>query len=786
MKYDSPQNAEVAVPLPETDPDNVSGISRRMRIDVFNNEMYVHFGNRLHKFQESVFEEIHRFDNYKNYLGQTSSGLVFHEPSSAIVEDHFVIFDIVIGEFVPTPDNGIVPAPPIFAYYQLEDHILFSTKGDVDSKYDWFVLDNENRISKVASNAEPIQLFDLLITNRGGVGRTVTGGIDRELFLLDVADRMLNKLDINTRSASSFPRYFQVENNTLYFMAETKEGKEVFSIDTRGISSKVLAKRSNEYISKFIVIEDQVIYGSHGSEFKLYFEDLESGVRTGVDIDGLVGGFTRFSDIDQFYFTTYLSGNSSLWVSNGTIETTSKVGDLGDAKLFEGFQTGKAAWYSGELYFVMDVNNDFVDELWKVNSDNSIDQISISGYHYISIEVLEDRLVLYEHRADNSNAIYQLEQDDNIQELISFKDNRSAIAVVSDTLVVIGDDILETVVNAVRDSIWALPQGHHFETEMLVDKSDVIFFSSTNQDLFIWRFSPYSNTIEPLDTIQGYSAASSGYQSKEFVFINVFPAASSRSDLYQLNVNTGESIIFENVRLGEAQTLSNKLFFVNSAPLDVELWAMDLPLPSLSVELSGYGTLINEDVIDLGRFNIDSLQSLDYELLATNVGLDSLEIFNIHFNTTLGGLDITYQEVSELTLAPGETSAIAFTVSFESALMESIGVTVISNAPDQENQLYTFNIEIFQEIEELPLNINPLPNLKIYPNPADQELRIELPDLSISSIRMIDLSGKIWHERMTQSATLTIDVTHLPTGIYALQLQTITGEQTTRKVLIQR
>jgi hypothetical protein len=84
--------------------------------------------------------------------------------------------------------------------------------------------------------------------------------------------------------------------------------------------------------------------------------------------------------------------------------------------------------------------------------------------------------------------------------------------------------------------------------------------------------------------------------------------------------------------------------------------------------------------------------------------------------------------------------------------------------------------------------IDKLPNLKIHPNPATLELIIELPNHHLESIKMIDLSGKVWNDQATKvnSGKVTIDVGDLPDGLYVLRLETTSGERTTRKVLIQR
>jgi hypothetical protein len=59
-------------------------------------------------------------------------------------------------------------------------------------------------------------------------------------------------------------------------------------------------------------------------------------------------------------------------------------------------------------------------------------------------------------------------------------------------------------------------------------------------------------------------------------------------------------------------------------------------------------------------------------------------------------------------------------------------------------------------------------NIKIYPNPVKDELRIESGDLKIESVEILDLSGK-------KISTNSIDVSPLPQGIYFVKLETEKG-----------
>ncbi|MEQ9300208.1 MAG: T9SS type A sorting domain-containing protein [Cyclobacteriaceae bacterium] len=180
------------------------------------------------------------------------------------------------------------------------------------------------------------------------------------------------------------------------------------------------------------------------------------------------------------------------------------------------------------------------------------------------------------------------------------------------------------------------------------------------------------------------------------------------------------------------------------------------------------------------------------------------------FGHELWALDVGLQDrlaqLSEMEVMPGEAflpyisdieeANFTFTIDDPSAITFENGAfygqingVYTLDLHFEENEIYnggTVSISIEVTDREKVTSIQALPALKIYPNPADQELSVELPNHSIKSLKMIDLSGKIWHESRAQSSPATIAVKALPRGMYILQLETATGDQTARKVLIQR
>ncbi|MDR1757459.1 MAG: T9SS type A sorting domain-containing protein, partial [Bacteroidales bacterium] len=75
-----------------------------------------------------------------------------------------------------------------------------------------------------------------------------------------------------------------------------------------------------------------------------------------------------------------------------------------------------------------------------------------------------------------------------------------------------------------------------------------------------------------------------------------------------------------------------------------------------------------------------------------------------------------------------------------------------------------------------------LATIKIYPNPAKNELRIENAELKIGeTVHIFDISGRAvetWHATSLQNGTATINVSRLPSGVYFLRI----GDKTARFV----
>lgn len=75
--------------------------------------------------------------------------------------------------------------------------------------------------------------------------------------------------------------------------------------------------------------------------------------------------------------------------------------------------------------------------------------------------------------------------------------------------------------------------------------------------------------------------------------------------------------------------------------------------------------------------------------------------------------------------------------------------------------------------------------IKVYPNPTNNSLKIELPDNQLSNIELIDINGKILKSIQNIDAPININVSHFNPGVYILKV--ISSEKSfQQKIVISR
>jgi hypothetical protein len=78
--------------------------------------------------------------------------------------------------------------------------------------------------------------------------------------------------------------------------------------------------------------------------------------------------------------------------------------------------------------------------------------------------------------------------------------------------------------------------------------------------------------------------------------------------------------------------------------------------------------------------------------------------------------------------------------------------------------------------------------MRLWPNPANDQIAIQLSPESAGQITLMDISGKIWVRQTKAFGTelVTLQTETIPVGIYILTFQASTGVRHTRKIVIQR
>ena len=75
----------------------------------------------------------------------------------------------------------------------------------------------------------------------------------------------------------------------------------------------------------------------------------------------------------------------------------------------------------------------------------------------------------------------------------------------------------------------------------------------------------------------------------------------------------------------------------------------------------------------------------------------------------------------------------------------------------------------------------------IFPNPADETLRISLTEAVDGIIRLLDLTGRVWHveTRPEGQKNIEINTSALPSGVYIVQVQSVLGGVSSQKLMVQ-
>ena len=214
--------------------------------------------------------------------------------------------------------------------------------------------------------------------------------------------------------------------------------------------------------------------------------------------------------------------------------------------------------------------------------------------------------------------------------------------------------------------------------------------------------------------------------------------------------------------------------------------------PPEAGEVIGGGTFAYGDVV-----TVSGVPTPDYEFI--NWLEDGIEIFTgseytftVTGTRTLTGNFETYDIVILSNTSYGIVSGggnyrpgieitasatVAKTGNYEFVNWTKEGVEVSTDAE------YTFitpigDMELVANFRETTLDIEEINSgVEVYPNPTDGQLIIDNGELTIDNVEIFDLLGKTVFQLSTLNSQLStqIDISHLPTGVYFIQIQTENG-----------
>jgi len=186
--------------------------------------------------------------------------------------------------------------------------------------------------------------------------------------------------------------------------------------------------------------------------------------------------------------------------------------------------------------------------------------------------------------------------------------------------------------------------------------------------------------------------------------------------------------------------------------------------------------LLNQWANFYPSFGIDLINGYDYSNLATETGNEAsliatyLQIYNdlraVNFADTALGYNLQ-NEVNTL-MASGNYWAKAlghyYLAAYYNQFEPSEFVHYLGYSPRLGN-------------EQLQAQKLGIAGLKAYPNPAENQLTLELPGEGLYKLVITDLSGKRLVEHAAVPAGLRqLDISTLPAGMYLLQVQAVNGE----------
>ena len=222
--------------------------------------------------------------------------------------------------------------------------------------------------------------------------------------------------------------------------------------------------------------------------------------------------------------------------------------------------------------------------------------------------------------------------------------------------------------------------------------------------------------------------------------------------------------------------LSNNVLLERLECFYNQLTSLDVSQCTLLEELAAFGNLL----VSLDLSNSLNLQRI---ILSNNL-LVNLDLTN---NLNLQGLSLSSNQLTFLDLRSGNNTNIT---GYNSNFNPDLTCIFVDDAAYSEanwsgtDPASTF-VETQAECDALGLNDNFFQEINIYPNPVNNILYIDNYDLRFTNndLQIIDITGKTVQQLTISKPQSSINVSHLLTGIYFLQLQNNSSTILTKKII---
>lgn len=220
-----------------------------------------------------------------------------------------------------------------------------------------------------------------------------------------------------------------------------------------------------------------------------------------------------------------------------------------------------------------------------------------------------------------------------------------------------------------------------------------------------------------------------------------------------------------------------------------------------SYKSSNQGTVnFNLPDIELVDFNIDSI-AIDYvstsqvplargyrfntELSIKNTGKDIIRSFAV-FNDLHGGVNCVqnylYQKLTDLNILPGQTHTFKLKRAYEEGINNRLCFQCMAPNSGLEANIRTNSLCKTFTITDIK-NLNKS-DIKVYPNPFSNYLKIENPELVIKNIEIVDIRGGTVINRKASEQKITIETNSFKPGFYILKI--IKGEKMITQLIIKK